>query len=202
MKYIKLVESNAMDALKEAVHVLKDGGIIAYPTETFYALGAKFDHAPALKRLSELKGRPANMAFPLIIGGSNTLKLVATAIHKASFELAKKHWPGPLTILAHAVPGLPPEIVQDDRVAVRMPGESFALRLMQYANFPITTTSANISGKPAAHDAMTVGAYFGAKVDLIIDGGKTPGGEPSTIIESDDRGIRIIRQGAIKIDLT
>lgn len=196
---IKLTDENLGELINEAIAVLKNGGIIAYPTETFYGLGAKYDMDSALKRLYEIKKRPQEKAMPLIIGNREELFLITDSVNKSAVDLMDRFWPGPLTILFRARPGLSEYIVSENKVAVRIPGESFALRLAIAAEFPITSTSANISGTPPADSASMVFDYFGGEIDLIIDGGKTKGGLSSTIVDITGNIPKIIRHGSINI---
>jgi L-threonylcarbamoyladenylate synthase len=190
-------------AILRAVEILSAGGVIIYPTETFYALGARFDCQSALERISRLKGRPADKPFPLIIPDAAAAGALAVNIDDKSKELMETFWPGPLTILLKAVPGLSRFVCsKDGRTAVRVPGESFALKMVRAAGFPVTATSANPSGLPPSEDAVTVEAYFGGTVylvDLIVDGGKTPGGAPSTLVEVVDGRVVVLRVGAVKV---
>jgi L-threonylcarbamoyladenylate synthase len=196
---IKLTDENLSEAINEAIAVLKKGGIIAYPTETFYGLGAKYDMDSALKRLYEIKKRPQEKAMPLIIGSIEELFLITDSVNESARRLMDRFWPGPLTILFRARPSLSEYIVSESKVAVRIPGESFALRLAKAAGFPITATSANISGMTPADSASMVSDYFGEEVDLIIDGGKTKGGLPSTIVDITGDIPKILRKGAVDI---
>lgn len=187
------------EALKIAADTLYGGGIVAYPTETFYGLGVRFDNRAALERLFTIKERPSDKAFPLIIGRFVHLNHLTHTVHKLAHWLARRYWPGPLTILFKARKGLPPYIVFDEKIAIRMPGESFALSLARLSDCPMTSTSANISGMPPASDAMTVASYFLNQLDLIVDGGKTAGTLPSTIVDATGGDIRIVRSGALKV---
>lgn len=196
---IKLTDENLGEAINKAIAVLKSGGIVAYPTETFYGLGAKYDIDSALKRLYEIKNRPQEKVMPLIIGSREELFLITDSVNKSAMDLMDRFWPGPLTILFRARPGLSEYISSENKVAVRIPGESFALRLAMAAGFPITSTSANISGMPPADNASMVSDYFGGVIDLIIDGGKTTGGLPSTIVDVTGDMPKIIRHGSIDI---
>ncbi|BCB95820.1 threonylcarbamoyl-AMP synthase [Dissulfurispira thermophila] len=196
---IKLTSKNFDKAINKAITILKNGGIIAYPTETFYGLGVKYDIDSALRRLYEIKNRPTEKTMPLIIGSKDELSLITDTITSSAIELMDRFWPGPLTILFRARHGLSEYIVSENKVAVRIPGESFALRLAMAAKFPITSTSANISGMPPADSASMVFNYFGENIDLIIDGGKTKGGLSSTIVDITDNTLKIIRHGAIHI---
>ncbi|MEW6162211.1 MAG: L-threonylcarbamoyladenylate synthase [Nitrospirota bacterium] len=184
--------------LVQAVEILERGGIVAYPTETFYGLGVKFDMEDSLKKLYDIKQRPKDKATPLIIGNKGLLPLVTKAADRKATLLMDRFWPGPLTLILPAKENISRYITTGaGRVAIRIPGESFALYLAKTANFPITATSANLSGMPPAKDAETVIGYFGDKIDLVIDGGPTPGGLPSTIVDVTGKEIKILREGAI-----
>lgn len=199
MLKIKVHETNMDHILHQIVDILKNGGIIAYPTETFYGLGVKFDMEDSLKKLYEFKKRPEEKAMPLIIGNKRLLTVVAASITNLAVTLMDSFWPGPLTLIFPAKENLSGYITAGThKVAVRIPGESFALLLAKTANFPITATSANPSGLPPAQDAETVIKYFGDKIDLIIDAGPTSGGLPSTIVDITEDKIKILREGVIK----
>jgi L-threonylcarbamoyladenylate synthase len=202
MSILKLTEENIEYALHHAVDILIFGGIVVYPTETFYGIGAKFDREDALHKLYELKQRPERKALPLIISSRDLLTHVVSSTNNMAVSLMDRFWPGPLTLILPAKENLASYITADTHaVAVRIPGESFALRLAQYARFPITATSANPTGKPPAQDTATVVDYFGDTIDLIIDGGHTKGIHPSTIVDVRGGNIEIVREGAIKRDL-
>ncbi|MFZ6017042.1 MAG: L-threonylcarbamoyladenylate synthase [Nitrospirota bacterium] len=202
MIVIRISETDIRQVLQKAVDILNYGSIIAYPTETFYGLGAKFDMEDSLKRLYELKKRPEEKAMPLIIGNKGLLPVVAASVNRTAMFLMDRFWPGPLTLILPAKENLSEYITAGTgKVAVRIPGESFALQLARAAEFPITSTSANISGIPPAQDAETVIKYFGDKIDLIIDGDPTSGGLPSTIVDVTEDEIKILREGVIKKEL-
>lgn len=189
-------------SIRLAVDMLQRGGIVAYPTETFYALGVKFDLEESLKKLYKIKNRPLEKALPLIIGNTELLYLLTDSINATAISLMKKFWPGPLTLVFPAKGNLSNYITAGTyKIAVRIPGESFALRLAKRANFPITATSANTSGNPPAQEAKTVTYYFDDKIDLLVDGGHTPGGSPSTIVDVTGDEIKILREAAIKKEL-
>jgi L-threonylcarbamoyladenylate synthase len=178
------------------------GGIVAYPTETFYGLGVRFDREDSLEKLHKIKQRPHDKALPVIIGSRELLAHLVSSINDKALCLMKRFWPGPLTLIVPAKGDLSVFITGGTHtVAVRIPGESFALRLAECARFPITATSANLSGKPPAQDAETVGKYFGDTIDLIIDGGPSKGTLPSTIVDATGDEINIVREGTIKREL-
>lgn len=198
---IKLNSENLDETVKAAISVLVKGGIVAYPTETFYGLGVKYDIESALKRLYEIKKRPREKTMPLIIGNIEQLSLLTYAVNNSAWKLTKKYWPGPLTIIFRARSGLSEYIVSRGKIAVRIPGESFALKLAQAAGFPLTATSANISGRPPADSAQTILDYFNHNLDLIIDGGMTESKSPSTIVDTSEDRIKILRKGLLDIQL-
>src|SRR4030042_4330850 len=202
MLRIKVNELNLEQVLHYTADMLKNGGIVVYPTETFYGLGAKFDMEDSLKKLYDIKQRHEEKAMPLIIGNKGLLTVVAASINDTALSLIDRFWPGPLTLIFLANENLSEYITAGThKVAVRIPGESFALYLAITASFPITATSANLSGTSPAQDAETVIRYFGDKIDLIIDGGHTSGGLPSTIVDVTGDKIKILREGVIKKEL-
>ena len=199
---MKVTHKNITHVMRHAVDILKNGGIIAFPTETFYGLGAKFDREDSLKRLYDIKQRPQEKAMPLIIGNKELLSIVTVSVNTLALSLMDKFWPGPLTLIFSAKKNLSTFITGGThKVAVRIPGDSFALHLARLANFPITATSANPSGQLPAQDAETVLRYFGDAIDLIIDGGSIPGCLPSTLVDVTGDEIKILREGVIKKEL-
>lgn len=199
MSQIKLNEITWQKALYDAVEKLKNGGIIAFPTETYYGLGAKFDIEESLKKIYAMKNRPEEKALPLIIGEKGLLSDLVTKINSMANLLMDAYWPGPLTLIFPAKENLSEYITAGThKVAVRIPGESFALALAEASGFPITATSANLSGLPPAMDADTILKYFGDEIDLIIDGGPAPGGLPSTIVDVTGDNMIVLREGAIR----
>ncbi|MBM4140507.1 MAG: threonylcarbamoyl-AMP synthase [Nitrospira sp.] len=198
MLLIKISETNLEQALHHAVDSLRNGSIIAYPTETFYGLGTKYDIEGSLKKLYDIKQRPKEKPMPLIIGNKELLSDVAVSVNLLALSFIERFWPGPLTLILPAKENLSEYITAGTgKVAARIPGESFALSLAKTANFPIIATSANLSGMPPAQDADAVIRYFGDKIDLIFDGGFATGGLPSTIVDVTGDEIYILREGAI-----
>ncbi|MEW6214341.1 MAG: L-threonylcarbamoyladenylate synthase [Nitrospirota bacterium] len=198
MLLIRVSEINKEQVLHHVVEALKSGSIVAYPTETFYGLGIKFDMEDSLRKLYDIKQRPKGKAMLLIIGDKGLLPVIAASVNRIAISLMDRLWPGPLTLILPAKENISGYITAGTRkVAVRIPGESFALHLAKTAGFPITATSANPSGMPPAKDAKAVIRYFGDKIDLVVDGGPTTGGLPSTIVDATGDEIRILREGAI-----
>jgi L-threonylcarbamoyladenylate synthase len=195
---ILLLKKQAAEAIGAASRVIVRGGIAAVPTETFYGLCARYDDPAALERLYAMKRRPKNRAIPLIIGDAGMLGLLADVLTGAAQKLIKRFWPGPLTLLLDAREDLPQLITAGTgKVAVRVPGASFALDLARSIGIPLTATSANLSGQPPAESSEEVIRHFGDALDIVIDGGKTPGGLPSTIVEVTGERVKIVRPGKI-----
>lgn len=194
-------EKNFKKIMVTSARTLKDRGIIAYPTESFYALGVLATDKDAVKRLYELKRRPAEKPLPVIVGDMDTLKSVVRTVPDAAKELMNRFWPGPLTIIFEAQNNVPDLLTGGSgKVAVRIPGESVALDLARSIRLPITATSANPSLMPPAQDSEAVKDYFEDKVDLIIDGGKAPGGRPSTIVDVTVLPPEVLREGSILLN--
>ncbi len=202
MNVISLDSTCMQEALREASMTMASGGVVCFPTETFYGLGARYDDLAACEKLYRLKGRPHEKALPLIVGARQTLGAVAGPAGEIEALLMDRFWPGPLTILFHARPDLPAFVTggRPGRVAVRIPGRSFALALARSVGYPITATSANLSGMPAAERPDDVRRYFDDRPDLLIDGGRTPGGLSSTIVEVREGVVEVVRQGAVSRD--
>jgi L-threonylcarbamoyladenylate synthase len=196
-----LTENSLEKGIKESLRVLRQGGIVAYPTESFYALGVNITKEKSVQRIYALKKRTSEKLMPLIIGSAELLKSLVKNVSPQAEKLMKKFWPGPLTMVFESRKDLPKLVTGGTgKIAVRIPGISFALELARAADFPITATSANYSGKPPARTAEEVTGLFGENIDLVIEGGQTPGGKPSTILDVSTKPIKVLREGRIRSD--
>jgi L-threonylcarbamoyladenylate synthase len=203
MKIIKYSEKDRDLIIKEAIAVIKKGGIVSYPTESFYALGVMAEDKGAVEKIYALKHRPADKPLPVIVGDLSTLQSVVRAIPGQAQSLIDKFWPGPLTLVFEAQSNLSELLTgSTGKVAARIPGESVALYIAKEAGFPITATSANISAMAPAVDAESVSKYFNDSLDLIIDGANAPGGKPSTIVDITVSPPVVLRKGSIVIDIS
>lgn len=193
-------------ALERATDVIRAGGVVAVPTETFYGLAADASHPGARARIFEIKGRPADMALPLVAASLEQVIALLGPMDAASEKAARVFWPGPLSLVVAAGPILSGTAERTDNrqpatsnrtVAVRVPAHDFVRALCARAGVLLTSTSANRTGEAPAETADAVIARLGDAVDLVIDGGRTPGGKPSTI--ADLRGAEpvLIRDGAM-----
>ncbi len=184
--------------LSVVVSVLKKDGLIVYPTETFYGLGANCFSPGAVKKIFALKRRDRAKPLPVVISDRGMLDSVVAEIPPVAEPFLRKYWPGPLTLIFPAHPLLPKEVLGATRsIGVRLPAHAGLRDLVKKAGFPITATSANISGKGELSDPKSVFDTFVGKVDCIVDGGKTKGGRPSTVIDLTSPEPRILREGAI-----
>ena len=187
----------AVAALAQQVRaVLAQGGLVAIPTETFYALGVNpFDRA-ALERLAAVKGRGDGKPILVLVGSPHDLASFAQRVPPAASILMETFWPGALTLLFPARSSVPSALTAGTgRVGIRLSSCRPLRELLQLVG-PLTGTSANRAGSSPAHTAREVEAALGAEIELIIDAGPTPGGLPSTVVEADDT-LRIVREGVV-----
>ncbi len=201
MKILVYEKKNVNEIVSEAVGVLESGGIVAYPTESFYALGVLACNEEAVEKLYQIKNRPYNKPFPLIAGSMDAVAGIVKSIPEKAGVLMGMYWPGPLTILLDAQDNVPALLTgQTGKVAVRMPGKSVALDLVKSLSVTVTATSANPSGMPPAKDSADVIRYFEGKIEMVIDAGIAPGGRPSTIIDMTVDPPEVLREGRISVD--
>jgi len=200
---VKIESSNpesgpSQEAIEEAVQRIRSGGIIAFPTETFYGLGVDPFNPAAVERLYASKGREAGKAIPIIIDELGRVEGIIGTISAESRTLIKKFWPGPLTLLFATSSRLSSALTGGTgKIGIRIPSHPVALRLLRAIGQPITATSANRSGQPGATTAAEVHEMLGEHLDLIVDGGETPGGIGSTIVDTSFHPPRLIREGKI-----
>jgi L-threonylcarbamoyladenylate synthase len=183
--------------LAAAAAAIVGGEVVAYPTETYYGQAVEALDETALARLAALKGRGAAKTFSLLVSGRDMLASLCEEVSPLAERLMAQHWPGPLTLVLAARPGLPSSIVADGGVAVRMSPHALAQALVVAAGRPITATSANPAGAVPSRTAGEVAAYFGPSGCLILDGGTTAGGQPSTLARVYGDRVKILRPGAV-----
>ena len=177
--------------------ILRGGGVVAYPTETFYGLGALARDAAAIERLARAKGRPEGKPLPLVAADVAMVEEVAELAGLAR-RLADRFWPGPLTLVLPARSGLPDAITGGTgTVGIRVPGSDIARALCRAAGGPIVSTSANPSGGPPPSEAGALDAALAARLDGILDAGPSPGGLPSTVVSAVGGRLELLRDGAI-----
>ena len=181
-----------------AAEALRRGEVVAYPTETFYGLGVNALDELALARLRVLKGRDADKPISVLVHGAEMLNRLCVRISPLARELMRKHWPGALTLALPARRGLPASLVSDGCVAVRESPHPTAAALVTTFGAPLTATSANPAGEPAATTPEAVEEMFEGRC-RVIHGGVTRGGAPSTLARVRGDRIEILRQGVVHI---
>jgi L-threonylcarbamoyladenylate synthase len=184
------------ESIQRALEVLRKGGLVAFPTDTVYGLGALAFDGDAVESIYLAKDRPIEKAIPVLIGDLEDLEKVSNDITDQTRKLASRFWPGPLTVIVPKKPTLPESVSSTDTVGVRIPDHSVARELLR-ASGPLAVTSANISGQPSPSTAQEVFDQLNGRIELIIDGGRTPGGVPSTLVDCSGSEIRVLREGPI-----
>ncbi len=199
-KIIKIDPDHPEAAFARCKDVIKAGGVIAYPTDTFYGLGADPDNAAAVRRLFAIKGRQADRPILLLIKDVAQVQQWAAEISPEAEELMRKHWPGPLTLVFKAKERVLPEVTaRTGTIGLRVPGNAVTRQLLAFLGTALTGTSANVSGGPSPKTAEDAGEAAGSAVDLIIDGGMTAGGKPSTVVDVSAGKVIVLREGAISL---
>ena len=198
MAYLSLQDSRA---LEQAISSLQHGGVIAFPTDTVYGIGASLDHPEALRRIYDLKGRSPDKPLPILIARVEMLDQLSPDVDERLADLAEQFWPGALTIVVPAADHLPAEVkAPDNTIGVRLPNHSIPLSIAERAGGAIATTSANLSGQDSAHAASEIRDAFGSTIDIILDGGFSPQANSSTVIRVVDGEIVVLREGVISTE--
>ncbi len=192
------VDKTLSDALAQAVSCLKGGGIVAFPTETYYGLAVDPFNEEALRALFRLKARDIRKPILVLISETGQLGELADSIPDVYQPLMKNFWPGPLTLIFPGRKNLPPLLTGGTgTIGVRISSNAIAAELCGRWGRPLTATSANISGSPPATCAAEVKAFFDSEVDCLVDGGRTPAGRCSTIVGIRRSRLQLFREGQV-----
>jgi len=195
---LKLENSSLEYALNHAVHLIMRGKVVAFPTDTFYGLGADPFNLAAVSEIFRIKGRTADRPIPLLVDSIDQAVDIALDPPKLFFTLAQKFWPGALTLVVPASRQIPLKVTANTgKVGVRWPLAPFVVALIAAAGGPLTGTSANLSDRESCSTADEVDCQIGDQLPLILDGGLTRGGHASTVVELTGETGRILRPGAI-----
>ena len=192
----EILSASENETLARALELLHSGGLVAFPTDTVYGVGALAFDGKAIESIYAAKDRPVEKAIPILIGHTNELDKVAIDIPESAHELASRFWPGPLTILVPKRADLPPAVSATATVGLRVPNHAVARALLRLAG-PMAVTSANVSGAQSPVTAAEVYRQLGGRIPLVIDGGRTPGGVPSTLVDCTAPELTILREGPI-----
>ncbi len=194
-------EAPQRDAIEEAATWIRDGGIVAIPTDTLYGLAVDPFNAAAVARIFDVKGRDADRALPLVAADAGQIARDIAPLTPIAARLAARFWPGPLTVILPAPLRLAEAVTGGtDRVGVRVPACAVTRLVCDAVGYPVTATSANISGQPPTAEPDVVERTLGGRLDYLLDIGPTAGGLPSTIVDVSGAAPRLVRAGAIHWD--
>lgn len=197
-KFLDLKNSKDYQKLRYSAEIIKNGGIVVFPTETVYGIGTNGLYKEAVQRLYKIKERPLNKPISLLVSDFEMIENVVKDISEIEYKIMKKFFPGPLTIILNKKDIVPDILTSGgSTVGIRMPEEEITRKLIEYAGVPIAAPSANISGKPSGIDIKDIIKEFGDKVNYYIDGGKSKIGISSTIVKVENNSIKILREGSI-----
>jgi L-threonylcarbamoyladenylate synthase len=196
----KILPANSRKSIRAACHLMQEGEVVAFPTDTVYGLGAKAFERFGVRQIFELKKRPNDKGLPVFIAQVDDLNLVARRVPNAIWPLLQQFWPGALTVVLPKVAALPDDVTGgQDTVAVRIPDHPVCFDLLVKMGCPLAVTSANRSGLPTPSTAPGVAAQLGDELPLILDGGRSPGSQPSTIIDLSVSPPRLLRLGPVSL---
>jgi len=201
---ITIDPTNTDPAFSRCKQVVASGGVVVYPTDTYYGLGADPRDSRAVRKLFEIKNRSADHPILLLIADPAEVKDWTEVIPSQAADLMKRHWPGPLTIIFRAKADVLPELTAGTgMIGLRVPGNKLTRGLLQSLGCALTGTSANRSGQASIRTAAEAETAIGDRVDLILDGGETTGGKPSTVVDVSADVLRVLREGAVPLrDIT
>ncbi len=182
--------------LREAVQALKDGGVVVFPTETSYGIGCDATNAKAVRRVLTLKGRPDGKGTPLIV---DSLKMAEQwgVFSPTAKKIAKKYWPGALTLVVPVCGKIASAVLQNKTVALRVSENLIAHALVKGLGKPLVATSANVSGQPPAFSVRAFEQQIPEGADVIIDAGALPKRKPTTLMKVVGDSVEVLRQGAV-----
>lgn len=188
-------------AVERAAAALRAGGLVAFPTDTVYGLGAHGFQPEAVESIYRVKGRMAQKAIPLLLGSVADVEEVAQNVPDAAWKLAECFWPGGLTLVLRRRPNVPDVVTSGGpTVAVRIPDHPVPLRLISLIDAPLAATSANRSGQPSPVTADEVRESLNGLIDVLLDGGTTPGGVESTVLDLSLSDPVVLRRGAVPVE--
>lgn len=196
--YLKLEENEDLEKIKEPAKIIKNGGIVVFPTETVYGIGVNGLDKQAIEKLYKIKKRPIDKPISLLVSDMQMIEYLAKDISDIEYRIMRAFFPGPLTIILKKKEIIPDILTANkDTVGIRMPSDKIAQKLIEYVKSPIATTSANISGNLSGTEIKDIINDFGQNVDYYIDSGKSKIGTGSTIVEVINGIPCILRKGSI-----
>jgi len=192
----EILRTTDPSAIRRGLDVLKRGGVVAFPTDTVYGIAVPVFDADGIERLYEIKERESLKAIAVLVGEISQVGSLSPQVTQMARLLMGKFWPGPLTLVVPSSPSLPANLSPGPTVGVRMPDHPFTLTFLRQSG-PLATTSANLSGGENTLEAAQVLDQLGGRIALILDGGRTAGGIPSTVVDCTREAPVILRKGPI-----
>ena len=186
------------ESLSEAAAVIKQGGVIVFPTRCLYGLGADAMNPDAIERIIEIKQRPQDNPILVLIDSENQLEMLVEKIPPTADAIMEAFWPGRVTLVFDARDTLPDSLTaQSGKIGVRLPGHPVAAAMVRQVKGPLTGTSANLSGRPGCYRLPDLDPQIAGQVDLILDAGTLQGGVGSTVVDVTEEPPRILREGEV-----
>lgn len=195
----RILPASQPGALEQAIAAVRRGEPLAFPTDTVYGLGVLVHDRAGIDRLYAIKERDSSKPIAVLVADAGGLSVVAGKMNPMARRLAERFWPGPLTLVVPVAPSLPDNLSDRPTVGVRMPDHPVALALLRQAG-PMAVTSANLSGASSSASAQEVAAQLGGRVSLILDGGQTPGGQASSVVDCTGEQPVVLRAGPISLE--
>ena len=192
-----MISAESKETWRQSARIIADGGLVVFPTDTVYGVGCDPRNVAAIERVYAAKARSHLKALPLLLSDTAVLRTVTAGVGEQTLALCEALWPGALTVVLPKAADLPDELGSKETLAVRVPDHDGLREFIRRCGGAIAATSANPSGEPDALDAEQAEAHLGAKVDLVVDGGRVRGGVPSTVVDCTGKEPRILREGAI-----
>jgi L-threonylcarbamoyladenylate synthase len=184
----RVLDADQRSDIETAAEFLRGGGLVAFPTETVYGLGARADLPQAVTRLREVKVRPPGKQMAVLVSGITAAERLVGPLPEAARRIAESFWPGPVTLVVAAPKG--------EGIGLRCPAVHATLELIEALGHPVFAPSANPAGEPPALSAGEVLAYFEGRIEAVLDGGRVEIGEPSTVVRVAEKGLELLRAGA------
>lgn len=197
-----IIEKPSQKAYKTAGEILQSGGIVAFPTDTVYGLGAVYTNENAVEKIFKAKGRDEGKPLSILISDISEVELLTDDISPKAHKLMQEYWPGALTLIFKKKEGIPDNVTAGgDTIGIRMPASEVARNLIKAAKAPLAAPSANTSGKRSATSAQDVLEDLDGKIDMLVDGGTCDIGIASTVVDMTTTPFKILREGVITKDM-
>jgi len=204
-KFMFIIKKPNNKILKQIAKQLRAGAVVVYPTDTAYALGCDATNKKAVAHIFKIKGRDEKKAFPMIVADIKMAKKYFGIVHDPLSILARKHWPGPLSIIVKAKKAIAASALHKGTAAVRVPDSKIARTLSKHLGRPLVATSANVSGRPPCYSVKAYLAQIGRNhaPEIVIDAGALRRRTPSTIVKVNDHGeVEVLRKGPVRLDIS